>query len=295
MASKPPLQRTNSQNKRLSSAGMGLLSAAVNAESAQAKAAKDMAYKEQLRQTKLQDEQEQLEKLHTMSDKEKMALHEKAQHDKKNPFKRPSMIKGQLGVYTGRGASARTLNMKKSNRNLHTKGSSLNLKKPPKSLHAKGGHKKAESTSALPSDSDDEDGNIPSVHHPDGASDYDLEIADASEKLDLRGPVYEMRSRSTKKIWKSDAHGFRKMVWKEVCLVLRDNSLEIFKTPDAAVSHHYTGLADILDIVRKDGLEGGGGFEYTLISGEKIVLRAASESEADGWVASIRHNACLDE
>jgi hypothetical protein len=63
------------------------------------------------------------------------------------------------------------------------------------------------------------------------------------------GTVLALRSRSTKSL----SSGFRKQVWKEVWLVLRKGSLELFKTPaeNPLESHRYIGLEEIEYIGRR--------------------------------------------
>jgi hypothetical protein len=258
---------------------------------------KDELYQEQLSRRKAADDLAALEKLHSMSDQEKIAMHEKEVHDKQNPFRRPSMIKGKLGIYTGtssKNLKKRVLGGGGSVRALG--GSSHNLKgKTPSPTNKKTGPAPAALLDSSDEEGDGDDDGILPIHRDSGAggygaADYEVETLEGTEKVVLRGPVYEQRTRGTKKIWKEG--GFRKLVWKQVCLVLREGSLEIFKTDEAEKSHHYTGLADILEVGRSETAEGGG-FHCSLISGETMELRAASESEADGWVASICHNAGL--
>ena len=105
-----------------------------------------------------------------------------------------------------------------------------------------------------------------------------------------KGQVLALRARSTKKI--SASSGFRKHVWKTVCLVLRKESMELFKTPSEETSHQYIDLSEVEAVERKEGLEAG--FEIWHIDGSvALQLRALSEAEADEWVGAIHEAAAL--
>jgi hypothetical protein len=104
-----------------------------------------------------------------------------------------------------------------------------------------------------------------------------------------KGQVLTLRERGTK----NPVAGFRKKVWKQVCLVLRDESMELFKTPSEDTSHIYVDLSQIENVQRKEGLECG--FEVHNIEGERVLeLRGLSEAEANEWVEAIRSTAALD-
>ena len=103
-----------------------------------------------------------------------------------------------------------------------------------------------------------------------------------------KGQVMALRERSTKNL----TAGFRKKVWKQVCLVLRDESMELFKTPSEETSHLYIELSEVESVKRKQGLECG--FEVHNIMGEQVLeLRSTTEAEADEWVEAISTAAAL--
>ena len=91
------------------------------------------------------------------------------------------------------------------------------------------------------------------------------------------------------------AHGFRKLVWKEQYLVLREQSVELFKTSEMAVSHGRVEMTGISKVYARAQTPGsispdGPGFVVLCTNGSAWDLRTNTEQEAAAWILAVEHN-----
>ena len=104
------------------------------------------------------------------------------------------------------------------------------------------------------------------------------------------GGVQQERERGTKNV----SSGFRKMVWKDVWLELKDTQVQLWKTSEREKSHGVVALRSVIECNAGQGAETGPTFALKFSTGgggtTTWVLKVPKMDMATAWKTAVMHN-----
>ena len=108
--------------------------------------------------------------------------------------------------------------------------------------------------------------------------------------LMFSGGVQQERERGTK----SMSSGFRKMVWKDVWLELKETQVQLWKTSEREKSHGIVALRSVIECTAGQGAETGPTFTLKYSTGgggtTTWVLKLPTLDMANTWKMAVMHN-----